>query len=255
MAGAGVTSLRIVDDNAELARAAAEEVVRLASEAVRARGRFTLALSGGSTPRALHQLLAGPLFRDRIDWSAVHVFWGDERHVPPDHPESNYRMARETLLDLVPLPAANIHRIQAEEPDAERAAALYDAELREAFALAEHAFPRFDLMLLGIGPDGHTASLFPGSGAVHEKERRVIAPFVAKLKSHRITLTPPVLNRAAAVIFLVSGEEKAAPLAAILEGEPQVDLYPAQAVRPEDGTLLWLVDRAAAQRLKRVARI
>lgn len=249
-------SLRVVADGEELARAAAEEVVRLAGEAVRAHGRFTMALSGGSTPRALFRLLADPRgpFLDRIDWRAVHVFWVDERHVPPDHPESNYRMAREELLDHVPLLAANIHRIRAEDPDAAHAAALYEDELAEAFALSPQQLPRFDLLLMGIGPDGHTASLFPGGEAVHERERRVIAPFVPKLDASRITLTPPVLNHGAAVIFLVSGEEKAAALAAVVEGERQVDLYPAQIVRPEHGTLLWLVDRAAAQRLTEIGK-
>jgi 6-phosphogluconolactonase len=251
-----LTSLRIVADGAELARAAAEEVVRLAGEAVRASGRFTFVLSGGSTPRSLFGLLAdaNDSFRDRIEWSAVHVFWGDERCVPPDHPDSNYRMAREALLDHVPLPAANVHRIPAEDPDPQKAAERYDAELRAFFSLADRELPelpRFDLILLGLGPDGHTASLFPGNAAVHEQQRRVLAPFVAKFNAHRITFTAPVINHAAEVIFLVSGEDKAAALAAVVEGEPQVDLYPAQIVRPEDGRLLWLVDRAAAQRLTR----
>jgi 6-phosphogluconolactonase len=240
-------SLRVLADLDEVARAAAEEVIRLAGEAVRAHGRFTLALSGGSTPRALFRLLVEA--RDRIDWGAVQVFWGDERHVPPDHPDSNYRMTREALLDHVPLPAASIHRIHGEDPDAEHAAALYDDEIAAAFALAPQQLPRFDLVLLGLGGEGHTASLFPGSAALHERERRVVAPFVPKLAAHRITLTPPVLNHAAAVIFLVSGADKADALAAVVEGEPQVDLYPAQIVRPERGRLLWLVDREAAQRL------
>jgi len=240
-------SLRVLADLEEVARAAAEEVVRLAGAAVRAHGRFTLALSGGSTPRALFRLLSTS--PDRIDWSAVHVFWGDERHVPPDHAESNYRMARETLLDRVPIPAPNVHRIHGEDPDAAHAAALYEDELAAAFALAPRQLPRFDLVLLGLGPEGHTASLFPGSAALHERERLVVAPFVSKLAAHRITLTPPVLNHAAAVIFLVCGADKAAALAAVLagerEGERDVDLYPAQIVRPEHGALLWLVDRAA----------
>jgi 6-phosphogluconolactonase len=247
MADAVLISLRVLADLDEVARAAAEEVVRLAGEAVHAHGRFTIALSGGSTPRALYRLLVASSdpIGDRIDWSAVHVFWGDERHVPPDHAESNYRMARETLLDHVSIPAANIHRILGEDPDAAHAAALYEDELAAAFALAPRQMPRFDLVLLGLGAEGHTASLFPGSAALHERERRVVAPFVPKLAAHRITLTPPVLNHAAAVIFLVSGADKAAALAAVVEGERDIDLYPAQIVRPEHGTLLWLVDRAA----------
>jgi len=247
-----LTSLRIVADGAEIARAAAEEVVRLAGEAVNARGRFTFVLSGGSTPRSLFQLLSAPheSFRDRITWSSVHVFWGDERCVPPDHPDSNYRMARESLLDHVPIPTANVHRIAAENPDAAAAAALYDNELG-AFFSSGSELPRFDLVLLGLGPDGHTASLFPGNAAVHETQRRVIAPFVEKFGTHRITLTAPVLKHAAVVIFLVSGAEKSAALAAVVEGERQVDLYPAQIIQPDDGELVWLVDTAAAQGLTR----
>jgi len=248
-----VTSLRVVEDAAALARAAAEEATRRAEEAARARGRFTIALAGGSTPRALYRLLAdaaGP-FRERFPWSVAQVFWGDERHVPPDHPDSNYQMAREALLDHVPLPAHNVHRIPAEDPDAARAAARYDAELAAAFALSADGLPRFDLVLLGLGPDGHTASLFPGTEVVHERKRRVAAPFVPKLSAFRITLTPPVINHAAAVLFLVSGEGKAAALAAVIEGATQVDLHPAQVVTPHDGALVWLVDRAAARLLQR----
>lgn len=245
-----MTSLRVMEDAEAATFAAAEEVARRAGEAVRTRGRFTFALAGGSTPRALYHLLSEAPFRDRLPWNAVEVFWGDERHVPPDHPESNYRMAREALLDRVPLPAGNVHRIPAEDPDAARAAARYDEDLAAAFALSADELPRFDLILLGLGPEGHTASLFPGSEAVHETKRRVAAPYVPKFSAFRITLTPPVLNHAAAVLFLVSGEEKAAALAAVLEGVPQVDLYPAQIVSPHDGALSWLVDRAAARLLR-----
>jgi len=246
-----LSALRVLDDGAALARAAADEVAQRAADAVHTRGRFRCALAGGSTPRALYRLLAGPALSDRFPWSATHVFWGDERHVPPDHPDSNYRMAREALLDHVPLPAGNIHRIPAEDPDALNAAVRYDAELAAAFALAASELPRFDLVLLGLGPEGHTASLFPGSDVVREERRRVAAPYVPQLAAFRITLTPPVLNHAAAVLFVVSGEEKSAALAAVIEGEPQPDLYPAQIVRPHDGALLWLVDRAAARRLRR----
>lgn len=245
-----MTSLRVMEDAAAATFAAAEEVARRAGEAVRTRGRFTFALAGGSTPRALYHLLSEAPFRDRLPWNGVQVFWGDERHVPPDHPESNYRMAREALLDRVPLPTGNVHRIPAEDPDAARAAARYDEDLAAAFALSADELPRFDLILLGLGPEGHTASLFPGSEAVHETKRRVAAPYVPKFSAFRITLTPPVLNHAAAVLFLVSGEEKAAALAAVLEGVPQVDLYPAQIVSPHDGALSWLVDRAAARLLR-----
>ena len=243
--------LRIFDSGAELAEAAAEEFTGRAEEAVHARGRFVVALSGGSTPRRLFARLADPSqpFRDRIDWRAVHLFWGDERHVPPDHPESNFRMTRETLLDAVPIPAANVHRMRGEEPDAARAAALYEDELRAFFSGA----PRFDLVLLGLGADAHTASMFPGTAVMRERERWVAAPWVEKLESFRITLTPAVLDRAAAVMFLVQGEEKAGAVRAVLEGDRDADRSPAQAVRPTEGEILWLLDRAAASSLKKRA--
>lgn len=240
-------NLRVFPDAAELARGAADEFTRRAEEAIRAHGRFSVALSGGSTPRRLFALLADPAepFRDRIDWRAVHLFWGDERHVPPDHPESNFRMTREELLDRVEIPAANIHRLRGEEPDAARAAALYEDELRSFF----HGAPRFDLVLLGLGADAHTASLFPGTAVLHEHERWVAAPWIEKLETFRLTLTPAVLDRAAAVIFLVQGEEKTEALRAVLAGTHDVERFPAQAVRPQNGEILWLVDRAAASGL------
>jgi 6-phosphogluconolactonase len=243
-----MSDVRIFPDGAELARAAAEEFARRAGESIRARERFTVALSGGSTPRRLFTLLADAEqpFRDRIDWRAVQIFWGDERHVPPDHPESNYRMTRETLLDAVPIPTENVHRVRGEEPDAARAADLYESELRAFFA----GVPRFDLVLLGLGPDAHTASLFPYTAALRERERWVAAPWIEKLATFRITLTPAVLNRAAAVIFLVQGGEKADALHAVLAGERDVDRFPAQVIDPREGELLWLVDRAAASGLR-----
>lgn len=241
--------LRVFPDGAELARAAAEEFARRASEAIRSRARFSVALSGGSTPRDLFTLLADPMepFRDRIEWRAVHFFWSDERHVPPDHHESNYRMARETLLDAVPVPAENVHRIRGEEPDAQRAAALYEEDLRAFFS----GPPRFDLVLLGLGADAHTASLFPGTAAVRERERWVVAPWIEKLGAFRVTLTPVVFKHAAGLIFLVQGEEKAEALRAVLKGTIDADRWPAQAVCPQDGELLWFVDLAAASKLER----
>lgn len=241
-----MAELRILD---ELAQAAAEEITRSAEEAS-SRGRFTIALSGGSTPKPVYRLLAEEPYRDRIAWDRVHVFWVDERHVPPDHPDSNFGMAHDALLSRVPIPTDNIHRIRSEKPDAERAAEEYGWTLRSAFDLDEGQWPRFDLVLLGLGADGHTASLFPGSDAVRERSRLAIAPWVSSLGAYRITLTVPVLNHAALVLFLVSGEEKAEALHTVLEGDYQPDRFPAQAVRPEEGRLLWLVDRAAARRLR-----
>jgi len=246
-----MAELKVFADLDELVQAAAEEIARSAEAAISSRNRFTLALSGGSTPKPVYRRLAEEPLRDRIDWSRVHVFWGDERHVPPDHPESNFGMAHDALLSRVPLPAGNIHRIRAEKPDAQRAADDYAWTLRSAFDLDEGQWPRFDLVLMGIGADGHTASLFPGSDALRERARLVVAPWVSALSAFRITLTAPVFNRAACALFLVSGEEKAEALRSVLEGDLQPDRFPAQLVRPDDGKLLWWVDRAAARLLRR----
>jgi 6-phosphogluconolactonase len=246
--------IRILPDAEELCRVAAEESVRLANEAVRARGRCAVALSGGSTPKALYRLLASEEggLRSRVPWGQIHFFWGDERHAPPDHPESNYRMADAVMLSRVPVPLLNIHRIPAENPEARKAAEDYAQTLSEFFRPGPGQFPRLDLVLLGMGPDGHTASLFPGTDAVREQTRWVAAPWVEKLNAHRITLTPPVLNNAAHAIFLVTGEEKAETLRSVLEGEYQPDRFPAQVIRPVGGQLLWMVDRAASSRRGRV---
>jgi 6-phosphogluconolactonase len=230
---------------AELARAAAGEVARLAAEAVAARGSFSLALAGGSTPRALYQLLADPAepFRDRIPWPAVHVFFGDERAVPPDHPESNYRMASAALLDRVPV--GSVHRV-AGELGAPAAAAQYAAELRAHFG--EVTFPAFDLVLLGLGTDGHTASLFPGSPALLERSRWVVAAPGPPPSSERITLTVPVLEAARAARFLVAGADKAEPLRRLVR--PRADEEPVPAARIRfGGSARVLADLAAAAAL------
>jgi len=241
--------VRVCDNAAVLTRIAAEVVAAMIGKAIAAAvdrgGRCALALSGGATPRALYRLLADPTapFRRQIPWSAVHLFWGDERHVPPDHADSNYRMVREALLRSISIPEVNVHRVAAELSDAARAAALYEAELRSFFRAGGGSVPRFDLVLLGLGEDGHTASLFPGSEAVGERERLVVAPFVAAQSGYRISLAPPVLNAAAQVVFLVSGAAKAPALRAVLEGPRDPARYPAQVVDAE--RTLWLVDREA----------
>jgi 6-phosphogluconolactonase len=245
--------VRRVADADAVARAAAEELIRAAHRAVAERGAFSLALSGGSTPRRLYVLLADPAapFRARFPWDHTHVFFGDERPVPPDHPESNFRMATETLLAHVPV--ASVHRIRAEEPDAAEA---YQAELRQAFGIpVGGAPPRLDLVLLGLGPDGHTASLFPGSPALAEQDRWVVSPFVERLGTRRTTLTFPVLNRAGAVVFLVAGGEKAGVLQRVLAPEPGTELLPAARVRPGRGELLWIVDVAAASEVGAAGRL
>lgn len=232
----------------ELFSAAAEEVVRAAEEAVAARGRFTIALSGGSTPKGLFNLLATNA-RSVLPWDRMFFFWGDERHVPPTDPDSNYRMAEEAMLSKIPVPAGNVFRVPAENPDAAAAAEAYEQTLRKFFQLEPGQIPRFDQILLGMGPDGHTASLFPGTAALQEKSRLVVANWVDKLKTSRLTFTLPVLNAARCVAFLVSGTDKADALNAVLEGDAPGEQYPSKLVRPTDGKLIWLVDRAAASGL------
>jgi len=241
------TEIKILKDLEEISRRAADEILRRANAGKPSTGRFAIALSGGSTPKLLHRRLGGePSVRNRMPWDNLHFFWGDERHVPPDDPQSNYCMARETLFDVAPVPAQNIHRVPAEEPDAARCAENYEREMVSFFKPEPGQRPRLDCIILGIGPDGHTASLFPGTDALHEKMKLVVANWVEKFQTHRITMTAPVLNNAALVIFLVSGKEKAEVLREILEGEYRPELLPAQLIRPEKGRLLWLVDREAA---------
>lgn len=232
----------------ELFEAAAEEVARTANRAAAERGRFTLALAGGSTPKSLYTLLATNA-RTSLPWERTFFFWSDERHVPPTDPDSNYRMAQEALLSKVPVPASNVLRVPAEMPDAAAAAEAYEQTLRRFFALQSEQVPRFDLILLGMGPDGHTASLFPETAALREKSRLVVANWVEKLKTSRITFTLPLLNAANSVSFLVSGTDKAPALKAVLESDNPGEQYPARLVRPTDGKLLWFVDRAAASEL------
>jgi 6-phosphogluconolactonase len=240
-------SIEVLPDAAAVAAQAGVWFLRLADEAVRARGRFTVALSGGSTPRALYQLLAGPdaaALGPPAAWDRIHLFWGDERYVPPDHPDSNYRMTREALLDRVPVPAANVHPIPTHFPDPAEAATVYEATLRTAFGVPE-GWPRFDLVLLGLGPDAHTASLFPGTAALRDVEHLVTANWVPKFTSYRITLTYPTLNNGACVQFLVSGAEKKDALRAVWHGPRDLEQFPAQGILPDNGRLVWLVDRAA----------
>ena len=241
--------IRILTTPQELFSTAAEEVVRAANEAVKQRGRFTIALAGGSTPKSLYNLLATNA-RTALPWDRMFFFFGDERHVPPSDPDSNYRMADESMLSKIPVATANVFRIPAENPDAEAVAEAYEETLKKFFALQPGQFPRFDLILLGMGPDGHTASLFPGTAALQEKKRLVVANWVEKMKTHRITLTLPVLNAAHCIIFLVSGIDKASVLRTVLEEDVSAEQYPSKLVRPRDGKLIWLLDRAAASQLK-----
>ncbi|HEY2989861.1 MAG TPA: 6-phosphogluconolactonase [Candidatus Binatia bacterium] len=242
----GPPEIFVAKDIQDLSRNAATEFVRLAQRSVEAAGRFVVALSGGSTPKATYSLLASAELGSRVPWTQTHFFWGDERCVPPDHPDSNYRMAYESLLSKVPVPAENIHRIEGErEPEA--AAAAYERTIRDFFRLGVSSWPRFDLIFLGLGDDGHTASLFPGAAARQETRRLVVATYVEKLKTHRITLTLPALNRAANICFLVVGENKA-PMVRKALREKSAQL-PAAQIAPVDGRLAWFLDEAAASAL------
>jgi 6-phosphogluconolactonase len=243
--------IQIVTNADALYQAAAAEFVRQVRAAVETKGACTVALSGGSTPKGLYGLLANdPTWRGQVPWDNMHVFWGDERHVPPDHPDSNYRMANEAMLSKVPIPPANVHRIKSEHPDARQVADDYEQTLQAFFHISAGQLPRFDLIFLGLGPEGHTASLFPGTRALHETRRLVVSTWVGKFFTERITLTPPVLNNAAGVIFLARGEDKALALKAVLEGHDEPEQLPSQLIRPAHGRLLWLVDRAAASLLQ-----
>lgn len=234
-------SVRVYEDKQELAEAAARDFAERAAEAIEDRGRFTVALAGGSTPKATYEILARD-YADGVDWSRVHVFFGDERTVPPDHEDSNYRMAREALLDHVPI--GSVHRMRG-ELSPEEAAASYENELREFFG---GNLPSLDLVMLGIGEDGHTASLFPNTPALDVTDRWVVENPVEKLDTVRLTLTKPVINAARAVVFAVAGEGKAEALREILEGEVDPHDYPAKFVQPAGGAV-WMVDRSASVRL------
>ncbi|GAB4503743.1 MAG: 6-phosphogluconolactonase [Anaerolineales bacterium] len=240
-------SLQIFDDPDALSRSAAGYVARLAEQAVSQRGRFLVALAGGSTPRRLYRLLTGHPFLERIPWQVTHWFWGDERCVPPDDPESNYGQARALLFDHVPAPETNIHRVRG-ELDPPQAAADYAHTLRR-FADPGLPWPRFDLVLLGLGADGHTASLFPGSPPDPGPDTATLAVTAtyAGRPAHRVTLTPRVFNDAHHVLFLVSRAEKAAALATTLDGPRDPLRRPAQRIHPSHGQVTYLVDRSAAR--------
>ncbi|MBI5933693.1 MAG: 6-phosphogluconolactonase [Chloroflexi bacterium] len=236
-------TIRIFKEANELSRAAAELFVALATQAIRERGRFLVALSGGSAPMGLYRLLA----RKPIDWTRVHIFWGDERLVPPENPESNYGQAREVLLKHIPIPSENIHRV-ATELESDAAAADYARVLKE-FAAPNLDWPRFDLVLLGMGEDGHTASLFPGSPVdVTEPVIAVTANYQGR-PAQRVTLTPLVFNDARQALFLVAGANKAVSLRGVFDDYNSSELIPAKRIQPTEGQVTWMVDEAAGSAL------
>lgn len=225
-----------------MAEAAAGLVAGQANASIAARGRFMIALAGGSTPRILYRALGSSTNANLLTWGPWHIFWSDERCVPPDHADSNYRMAKEAFLDLVAVPADQIHRMRGEDsPDA--AAEQYDQSLRQVFRAA---LPAFDLILLGLGEDGHIASLFPGTAALQEKTRLVVANWVPQISANRITFTLPLINAARRVVFLVSGQSKAAALKEVLNPNPALPPLPAARVRQKSGELHWFLTQDAA---------
>lgn len=242
--------MRPFPDVASLCRVASRELRDRIASALAVRPCYSIVLSGGRTPRELYRALATD-FRDEIPWDRVHFFWGDERYVPADDPRSNYRLAREALLNHVPLPPQNVHPMPTDLPDPEDAADVYAETLRAHFS---GPWPRFDLVLLGLGSDGHTASIFPGSRAVAEKERWVMAVRAPVKPLRRLTLTLPVINRARMVWFLVSGAERASALRSVLVGSPAPQRCPAAGVRPINGGVTWWVDAASAAKLRLPAR-
>lgn len=239
--------IRLTDPDT-VAEEAARRWAQIAQQAVEEHGTFSIALAGGSTPKRLYQLLATDEWQARLPWGNTHVFFGDERRVPPSHEESNYRMAREALLDHVPIPAEQVNPMDGTGL-IKGAMRDYESKLRRYFDHGRREFPRFDLVLLGMGSDGHTASIFPGTRAVSDLTNTVLVYPVPQLHVDRMTLTLPVINNARNIIFMVVGDSKAETLAAVLEGPANTSTYPSQAVRPNDGTLVWLLDQAAASKL------
>jgi 6-phosphogluconolactonase len=242
--------IRILADGAAIARRVAQEFVQAAADAVRTRGSFNVALAGGSTPKALYSLLVNdPALRSQVPWDKMHLLFGDERHVPPDHPDSNFRMATETMISKAPVKPEQVTRIKGEYPDAGQAALEYEKALREYFKLKDGEYPRFDLVLVGMGNEGHTLSLFPGTKALHADGRIAVRNWVGKLYAERITLTAPAASNAARVIFMVTGADKAPALKGVLEGPFEPEQLPAQLLQPKNGKLLWVVDTAAGSML------
>lgn len=237
----------VLDTAEQLFVRAAEEIAHVAGEAICMHGEFNLCLTGGTTPARTYELLASR-FELSVDWKEVQFYWGDERCVPPEDASSNYAMANRTMLSRLKLSPAQIHRVRGEDQPAD-AARQYEAELRKNFNLADGQFPRFDLMLLGLGDNCHMLSLFPGIPAIHEQHRLVVPVEVEDKIRHRVTMTAPVMNNSARIMFLVSGENKAAAVKRVLEGQDNPEQVPAHLVAPKDGVVIWMMDKGAASRL------
>lgn len=241
--------IAIYPDTDSLSHEAARYIVRVANESITAHGRFTLALSGGSTPRKLYGLLGSEPYSSQIDWALVDLFWSDERCVPPDNEESNYAMAEQVLLSRIPIPASQIHRMPADQPDCDTASYAYTVDMQKT--MGSDGVPSFDLIQLGMGPEGHTASLFPHQPSLHEQQRLVMPVTVPKPPPARLTFTPRILNGATHILFLVTGEKKAGAVQAVVEGEYNPEEYPAQIIQPTRGEVTWMLDTAAATKLQK----
>jgi 6-phosphogluconolactonase len=244
--------IRQLADTSELFHAAAEHVCRIGRMSLDTTGRFSLVLSGGATPRGLYELLAEHPYRSQVEWDKVEFFWGDERAVPPDHPASNYRMAKEAMLDKLGVPEDRIHRIPGERPDLDRVAKEYEEKIEDVLGRIPGVGrrpPHFNLFLLGMGEDGHTASLFPNTPPLREKERWVVAQEAPKAPRERVTMTPPLINAAHFIMFLVSGSSKANVLAQVVQGSRDPMRYPAQLIHPLTGEVTWFVDQPASMSL------
>lgn len=244
------TEIKVLQNLDEISRAAAELFIEIGNCAINEKNKFTVALAGGSTPKSLYQLLATDEFKSQLDWQKVFYFFGDERNVSPDDGESNFQTANENLLKPLQISAKNVFRWQTELKDVEKIAGNYDKTVAKFFGSSENEFPRFDLILLGMGDDGHTASLFPFSDALNETEKIAVSNRVEKLKANRLTFTFPTINNASNIIFLISGETKANALKEVLEGKFQPEKFPSQFVNPQNGNIFWLIDAPAARFLK-----
>lgn len=243
-------NLKTFKNLSELSRFAAEQFISIGNKAIKSSGRFVAALSGGSTPKTLYQMLVSNEFKDKIDWKQVFFFFGDERDVSPISEKSNYRLADKFLLTPLQIPKSNIYRWHTEIINAPEVAESYERSIKKFFDLAEKEFPRFDLIFLGMGIDGHTASLFPFSKALSENKKIVVSNYIEKLNTNRLTFTFPTINNAANVFFIVSGKKKAVALREVLKGGKNCEKFPSQCIKPKKGKLLWLVDEKAAALLK-----
>ncbi len=241
--------IHVCSDLEALSHKATAIFVDISRKCIALKGRFAVAVSGGSTPRKLYTLLSSNRYREKVDWRSINFFWVDERCIPKEHKDSNFRLVFETLLSKLPIPDDNIHRIKGEE-EPEKGAKQYEDDLREFFG--KNALPVFDLIILGVGEDGHTASLFPGSRSLEETNKLAVPVYLERPKRHRVTLTLPIINNSTHILFLVTGHSKAGIVHEILEEGDKRELYPAGLVSPVRGTITWLIDKEAAKRLENV---